>query len=80
MSYKCPNDDGFGEWICLCPTKENTAKETILKMYNGWIVTLIDRAKAKCSDPNFTETDALKEIAFLEEEASGMLAMWKTSL
>lgn len=80
MNYNCPNDDGIDEWICLCPIKGKTAKETIAQMQNSWITTLIDRAKAKCSDPNFTEADALKEIAFLEEEASGCLSMWKTTL
>ena len=78
MSYNCPNRDPYsGEWICFCPSKDKSAKEHLSKLFNGWIIPLIERAKKKCQDHNFTEQDALKEIAYLEEEASGNLAMWK---
>lgn len=81
MNYNCPNrDKSFDEWICLCPIKGKSAKDTLLTMNNGWIMSLIESARKKCNSPSFTEADALKEIAFLEEEASGTLAMWKTSL
>jgi hypothetical protein len=81
MRYKCPNNSNdYDEWICLCPMKDKSAIETILTMNNTWIDNLIKISRKKCIDYNFTEFDALKEIAFLEEEASGILSMWKTSL
>jgi len=80
MSYFCRNRDcGYDEWICLCPPKDKKAKDHILNLNNSWICELIKSSKKKCLDHNFTEEDALKEIASLEEEASGRLAMFKWS-
>lgn len=79
MSYHCKNINKSGhDWICLCPSDNNTAKDTIKKMYNGWIINHIEIVRNKL--PKLSEEDAIKEIFELEEEANGRMEMWKWSL
>lgn len=72
----CPNRDPDSyEWICLCPEKGKTAKETIPKLWNSWVQTLILALQKKVD--SLTEEQALDELKKLEDEANSRFQMWR---
>ena len=78
MSYSCKNRDPRSyEWICLCPAKGKSAKETIPNLWNGYVQNLIVPLQKKVD--SLTEEQALKELKKIEDEANYRFQLWRDS-
>lgn len=76
MSYSCKNrDPDVREWICFCPDKGKTAKETIPHLWNSWAQNAIRELQLKLN--SLTEEQALVELNKVEEIANDCFQMWK---
>jgi hypothetical protein len=76
MSYSCKNrDPDVREWICFCPDKGKTAKETIPNLWNSWAQDQIRKLQLKLD--SLTEEQALAELAKAEEHANDCFQMWR---
>ena len=76
MSYSCKNRDPYvNEWICFCPDKGKTAKETIPHLWNSWAQNAIRELQLKLN--SLTEEQALVELNKIEEIANDCFQQWR---